>query len=253
MTKFYRDQKVELFYFTNPLCFHCWSHEPHLNRFLQIYDDYLDLHIIMGSAEDFQGSLSGEFKNEKLKEAHSLLPSKAFRVFSAVAPEKSLSFLRLMRSSFFTEQIDLSDENNLKGLIQSLGERGGDIIESCKNGEGERRLQEDLRLGNRFTITKIPSLVMVHDGKIQTAMGELECDALRDQLSLLLGFEPAQCKLRSLKEELKLAGRLYPRELEVLYNLNEDEIFRYVDELLEKESYRWVKYDGGSYLEGTHA
>ena len=253
MTKFYRDQKVELFYFTNPLCFHCWSHEPHLNRFLQIYDDYLDLHIIMGSAENPEENPSGEFDFEKFKEAHSLLPSKAFKVFSTVAPEKSLSFLRLMRASFFAEQIDVSDENNLKCLIQSLGERGGDIIERCKNGEGERRLQEDLRLGKRFTITKLPSVVMVHDGKIQETMGEFETDLLRDQLSLLLGFVPAQGKMRSLKEELKLAGRLYPRELEVLYNLNEDEIFRYVDELLEKESYRWVDYDGGIYLEAVYA
>lgn len=252
MTKFYREQKVELFYFTDPVCFHCWRYEPHLNKFLQTYHDYLDLHIIMGGGEDSDGKLCEVLNTLKFKEPQNLLPSKAFRVFSAVAPDKSLSFLRLIRSAVFTEKMDVSDEKNLKGLIQSLGERGGDIIERCKNGEGERRLQEDLRLGKRFTITEIPSLVMVHDGKIKKTMGEFESDKLKDELCHLLGFLPVESRQRKLKEELKFAGRLYPRELEVLYNLEEEDIYDYVAEILDEESYRWVDYDGGTYLEAIY-
>lgn len=250
MTKFYREQKVELFYFTDPVCFHCWTHEPDLNKFFQIYDNYLDLHIIMGGADDSPAELVDSFA---FKEPRSLLPSKAFRVFSAVAPDKSLSFLRLIRSAVFTEQIDVSDEKNLKCLIHSLGERGGDIIERCKNGEGERRLQEDLRLSKRFTITETPSLVMVHDGKIKKTIGEFQSDHLGDELSHLLGFIPIKSKVRLLREELKIARRLYLRELEVLYDLKEEEIYDYVAGALDKHSYRWVNCDGGTYLEAIHA
>lgn len=240
MTKFYREQKVELFYFTDPLCFHCWIYEPYLNKFLQLYHDYLDLHILMGAKPSEKETVSHQ------------LPSKAFRVFSSVAPQKSLSFLRQIRSALFMGQMDVQQEKNLLSLIQSQGERGGEILSRCKLPEGERRLMEDQRLGKRFSITEIPSLVLVHDGKIEKIVGAFNEEKLEEELIKILGFKPEKSKPRPLLEELKASGRLHLRDLLVLYELEEEEMTHYVAKELKGKTYRWVSCENGCYLELFH-
>lgn len=249
MTKFYRKQKVEMFYFTDPICFDCWNHEPHLIKFLQLYSDYLDLHIIMSGREELDKKSAEICNNFKYSKENKLLPSKVFRVFTAVAPQKSVSFLRLLRWAVFAEKIDISDEKNLIKLIQAMGERGRDIIECSKDEAGEKRLQEDLRLGKQFDIIECPSLVMVHDGKFKKITGKLDENKLVEELSYLLGFIPNKNKLRSLEEELEMMGRLCIKDLCVLYELEGDGIIDFVAKTLDEKKYRWVDYDGGRYLE----
>lgn len=251
MTKFYREQKVELFYFTDPVCFDCWTHESHLIKFLQLYSDYLDLHIIMSGRENLDIKSAEVCNNFKYSKENKLLPSKVFRVFTAVAPQKSVSFLRLIRWAIFAEKIDISDEKNLIKLIQAMGERGREIIECSKDEAGERRLQEDLRLGKQFDIIEIPSLVMVHDGKSIKITERLEENKLKEELSSLLGFVPNKNKLRSLEEELEMMGRLCLRDLCVLYELEKEGIVDFVAKSLDEKQYRWVDYDGGKYLEAV--
>ncbi len=239
MVKFYREQKIELFYFTDPFCYHCWDQEPQLNKLLQIYGDYLDLHIIMaGSYFEYNPA--------------SLLPSRVFKVLSASCPEKSLAFLRLLRSSIFDEKKELSCEEELRLLVSKLGERGGEILERSLTEEGERRLEEDQRLAGRFNISYLPCFVLVHGGKHLMVEKELDQVTLEEKLEELLGFLPSQGDLRGLDEELRESFRLYPRDLETLYGVDPGDMVDFVEERLARESYRWVSYEGGLYLEANH-
>ena len=237
--KFYRNQKVELFYFTDPFCYHCWDQEPELNKILQIYGDYLDLHVLMG----------GSFLDYN---PASLLPSRTFKVFTASSPEKSLAFLRLLRSSIFNENRDLNCEDQLRFLINQLGERGGEILARSLGEEGERRMEEDLRLAKRFEIKELPCFVLVHGGKSQRLSKRLEQVSLEEKLRDLLGFLPARGDLRGLDEELRECFRLYPRDLEVLYGIPLQEQREFVEERLIKGSYQWVDYGEGVYLEACY-
>lgn len=241
MNKFYREQKVELFYFTSPYCYDCWDQEPYLNKFLQLYEDYIDLHIIMAPCP------SGI---EDLKV--SSLPVKAFRVFSATYPGRSLSFLKLLRSAIFDEKADLSCQESLEDLIQGFGERAGEILERSVSDEGQNRIEEDRKLAQRFEIKTLPSFALVQQGRRALVSGRLEEEVLEDKLQEILGFKPEAGKIRELGEELRQSYRLYPRDLKLLYDLEEDQLLDYVEEKLKPEDYRWVDYEGGFYLEVNH-
>lgn len=241
MTKFYREQKVELFYFTNPYCYNCWDQEPYLNKFLQLYGNYIDLHIIMGSCPSGAVDL-----------VENPLPAKVFRVFSATYPERSLAFLKLLRSSIFDEKEDLSCQESLRRLIRGFGERAGEIIERSLSGEGQKRLEDDEKLVQRFGIEDLPSFALVHQGRRALVCGKLEEEGLEDKVQEILGFRPEAGKIRCLEEELRQCHRLYPRDLKLLYNLEEDQILDYVEEELKQDDYFWVDYEGGFYLEVNH-
>lgn len=249
MTKFYREQKVEMFYFTDPLCYHCWDFEPYLNKILQLYDNYVDLHILMGRPPEpiQEGSSSQDDEDHRGEQQ---LAAKVFRVFSFLDPEESPLFLRILRQSAFVEKLDLCDEQTLIQLVDSLGGPGSEVLERAKGDEGTKRLEEDLRLSKRFGVIKIPTMVLVHGGKIIKLEGIPQEEDIRRELIALLGQKPQRSPLRSLEEELRAMKRLYFRDLEILYNLNPEERIDYVEGSLEEGSYQWVQCpDGECYLE----
>ena len=245
MTKFYRDQKVELFYFTDPLCYHCWDFEPYLNKILQLYNNYVDLHILMGripkeaTIEDKLLSVHCDQTLDRLQ-----LPAKVFRVFSFLDPEQSQLFLRVLRQSVFVENLDISKEEILCELIDSLDGPGSEVLERAKGEEGCRRLEEDQRLAKRFGVKMIPTMVLVHSGKRVVIEGVQNEDQIVSELSSLLGHKPQKSSLRSIDEELKAMKRLYLRDLDVLYNLNPEECREYVEGSLEEGTYTWVECSG---------
>ena len=42
-------KKVDLYYFTDPICSHCWAVEPVLRRFEHEYGDHLNVRVIMAA------------------------------------------------------------------------------------------------------------------------------------------------------------------------------------------------------------
>lgn len=241
MTKFYREQKVEIFYFTNPFCYHCWSHEAELNRFFQFYEDFIDLHIIMGN-----------YKLNSIPSESCNLPSRVFRVFSALHPDKSLNFLKLLRSCKFDEGEDICSQDTLTRLISHLAVRPREVIERGLGPEGERRLDEDQRLIKRFAVEKLPSFALVHQGKIEVISGKMEGARMEKRIEEILGFIPEAKEVRCLEEELKKSFRLYPKDLRVLYGVEEEQLLDYVEDNLREEDYRWVNYAEGVYLEARN-
>lgn len=242
MTKFYRDQKVELFYFTDPLCYHCWDFEPYLNKILQLYNNYVDLHILMGRIPQeakIEDKLFTIYRDQTLDRLQ--LPAKVFRVFSFLAPEQSHLFLRFLRQSVFVEHLDISKDEVLCEIIDSLDGPGSEIIERAKGEEGCRRLEEDQRLAKRFGVKKIPTMVLVHGGKRVVLEGVQGEDKIVSELISLLGHKPQKSSLRSIEEELKAMKRLYLRDLDILYNLNPEEHRDYVEGSLEEGTYTWVE------------
>lgn len=248
MTKFYREQKVELFYFTDPLCLHCWDFEPYLNKILQLYVNYVDLHILMGKFPEESLGKDPLFPlKQDLEGRKRQLPAKVFRVFTSYAPKKAQLFLRLLRQAAFVDKEDVYEANLLISLMESLDEPGKEILSMARGEEGAKRLEEDLRLARRFSIQEIPTMVMVHGGKQRKLVGISSEEALRRELVEILGHKPQKSGLRSLEEELKILKRLYPKDLEVLYNLNPEEMRDYVEGTLEEGNHAWVKYNGGGY------
>ena len=39
---------IQMIYVTDPLCCYCWQAEPVLRKFIELYGQYMDTHIIMG-------------------------------------------------------------------------------------------------------------------------------------------------------------------------------------------------------------
>ena len=176
-------KKVNLLYFTDPICSTCWLMQPQLRKLIIEYSDYLEIDYCMGgllpSWENYPGkmirnkddaykyweSLSSDFampinpdvwKKDPLMS--SFPPSIAFKAAQIQDREKAIVFLRRLNEQLFVKGNNIS---NNEIIIDEAYESGLDIARLLRDikEKAKELFEEDLKLASELYVKSMPTFI----------------------------------------------------------------------------------------------
>ncbi len=244
--------KVQIMYFTDPICSACWAIEPEIKRFKRDFGSYVDVNVRMGGLlpgwkgfsdggnginkpSDVAGhwdevgrasgmSIDGDIWLEDPLES-SYPASIAFKAVEIAEPRASGRFLRILREMVFLEKKNIARKENLELAMGRAGADVGEVNLLIENGTAEKAFEADLEEGRRLGVRGFPAFIAFGaDGTGYRASGIYSSDQLRDLFYKALGkaVEP-EGKAVDIKELLSRQELTATREISRLSDLSEEE------------------------------
>lgn len=220
------EKKIQVIYFTDPICSSCWGIEPQLRKLKLEYGQHIEIEYRMGGLlPDWSYNSGGISKPSDV--AHhwdevslhydmpidgdvwledpldsSYPPSIAFKAAQLQSREKAMSFLREMREMVFLKKKNIAKWEH----IAMAAEQVGLDVERLKN-DFERKAKvlfaEDLKLAKAYGVRGFPTMFFVNtSGKKDIVYGSRPYDS----------YEKAILKIQP-----ELAKREYGKDWESLF------------------------------------
>ncbi|MFC4304027.1 DsbA family protein [Cohnella boryungensis] len=271
-------KKATLYYFTDPICSHCWALEPVLNRFIEQYGQYFRTSIVMGgllqSWRGFSDRSNGIQKPSDVAEhwkevgIHSRMPidgslwhnnpiqssypaSRVFKIIQANHGMKSHDYLRKAREAVFAFNKNIGEEQVLIEIVNQIGLDGADIVEQAGTEHAQQLLDMDFDLARRFGATGFPTVVLVNEeNQGLKVVGAQALQAYVTALSKILNENLTPASAPALHDWLRREKRpIFSKEIEVMYDLQKEAVISFVQQALPDNSYRVQEILGEVYLE----
>ncbi|WP_312473395.1 DsbA family protein [Neobacillus sp.] len=271
-------KKITLYYVTDPICSHCWALEPVLRKFEEQYGHYFDLHTVMGgllqSWEGFAdvangiGSPSDVAGHWREVGEHSRMPidgslwhdnpiqssyppSRVFKIIQQKDEQLAMTFLRRAREAVFAFNHNIGDEQVLINLVNQLGLDGEQVVRQSGLSDGHELLDQDFALARSLGVSGFPTIIMVNEeNKGVKIVGARPLESYLKGLEQVLGTtEPLQAQtLPSLKNLLEKEGLLFSKEIEVLYDLEQNQVSSFIQKGLSSADYELSEILGETYI-----
>ncbi len=192
-----KEKRVQIIYFTDPICSTCWAIQPELRKLELEYGNQLEIEYRMGGLlphwhnynrhgitdpkqvavhwEEVEAKsgmpINGEiWKTDPL--ASSYPPSIAFKAAQLQSTDKAIIFLRKIREALFVAQRDIIDKGLLYRMALSSALDAAQIIKDIE-GPATDNFFEDVALCEQLDIQFLPTLIMTnHSGESQRLIGE---------------------------------------------------------------------------------
>lgn len=274
-------KEVTIYYVTDPICSHCWALEPVLRRFEEQYGHYFKLHTIMGGLlESWDGfadksngisapaDVAGHWReigeHSRMPIDGSLWlhnpvqssypPSRVFKIIQKQDEQLAKVFLRRAREAVFAFNRNIGEAEILIDIVNQLGLDGQKIVEESQLPSAQQLLNEDFTLSRSLGARGFPTIIMVNEEnkgvKIVGARPlEYYVNGLKQALSttdeLLPALQP------SLKSLLEKEVRLFSREIEEMYDLNQNEVQSFLQRELSEPDYQAKEILGETYIESN--
>lgn len=270
---------VDLYNATDPLCSFCWAFEPILRKFRYQYASYIEKDtIVMGGMiekwenygrESDHGGIDsidvakqwrdlGDYSRMVIdgriwldEPIHSSYPSsQAFEIVRRDYPEQATYFLRKLREAVMMWNEDISNPNVLKGILESIDLDGGAVLEEAESFTGRMLLKGDIDLSRSLTVTGFPTIVLLNQQNVGVkVVGAQSLDALVSALKQALpeGTEIIPDPLPSLDIAMEATPLMLNREIELLYDLEEEDVEGFVNMIVGKENYQKGELLGQTY------
>lgn len=176
-------KKVNLLYFTDPVCSTCWLMQPQLRKLIIEYSEYLEIDYCMGgllpSWENYTGkminnkedafkyweSLSSDFAmpiNPHVWKSDPLLssfpPSIAFKAAQIQDREKAIVFLRRLNEQLFVKGNNIC---NNEIIIEEAFESGLDVARLLRDLKEKAKIlfEEDIKLAKELYVKSMPTFI----------------------------------------------------------------------------------------------
>lgn len=189
-----KKKKIEILYFTDPICSTCWSIQPHLRKLKLTYGNELSLNYIMGgllpSWKNFnRGGIqqsndviahwdevahvtgmpidSSVWKTDPLES--SFPPSIAFKAAQMQDVDKAIIFLRRMNELVFLEATNISIDTVLKKAAFDSGLDVARLFRDIKN-KAYHQFYDDLALSKELNIDMLPTFIIKSNGIEEIAL-----------------------------------------------------------------------------------
>ena len=277
-------KKVDLYYFTDPICSHCWAVEPVLRRFEHEYGDHLNVRVIMGGLlpkwdgfADRANGISGpqdvahhwrevgEVSRMPIDGSlwlhdpvtSSFPPSRVYAVIKERDEELARVFLRRAREAVFAFDRNISDPAVLTQIVDGLDHpelSGSAVVAEADSEKGHKLLDRDISLARELGVRGFPTiLLMDEDGMGTKVTGVRPLETYVDALAQVLGEGASlrKSELPPLDELLEREGRLFAKEIEMYYGVAPDSVAEYVEEHTKAEGRRAGAVLGETYWETT--
>lgn len=177
------DKRIQIKYFTDPICSTCWAIQPQLRKLELKYGNQLEIDYRMGGllphwhnynrhgisqpdqvAEHWnevethhQMPISGEiWKSNPLPSSYP--PSIAFKAAQLQNPEKAIIFLRKIREALFVAQKNIIDQKLLYRIALSSALDAAKLLRDI-NQKAKTNFLEDLELCEQLQIKTLPTLI----------------------------------------------------------------------------------------------
>lgn len=270
---------IDLYYVTDPICSHCWALEPVLRRFVEQYGHYFNFKTVMGGLLDKWGDGFADVQNgiggpadvaghwREVGE-HSRMPidgslwyddpvqssfppSRVFKVVQKYDEKLAPVFLRKAREAVFAFNRNIGDEQVLTELVNDLGLNGKEIVKEANLSSGQDLLNQDFALAGQLGARGFPTIIMVNEeNKGVKIVGARSLQDYANGLKQVMGEKEIQPKeLPELSALLEKERLLFSKEIEVMYDLQENEVKDFIQGKLPSEKYTQKEILGETYIE----
>lgn len=269
--------KVELYYVTDPICSHCWTHEPVLRRFVEQYGHLINFHSVMGGLlekwDGFGDSANGISKPSDVaghwREVGELSrmpidgtlwydnpiqssfpPSRVYKVIQKLNEGLAIEFLRRVREAVFAFNQNVGENAILVEIVNSIGLNGEEVVRESEQSIGKQLLKEDFALAANLGVRGFPTIIMVNtENKGVKVVGARSLETYIDGLKQVLNIDDIQPKpqptLLNLLQKEKL---LFSKEIEVMYDVEKTKVHAFVEKELSADRYQVREILGEAYF-----
>lgn len=178
------EDKINIIFFTDPICSTCWGIEPHINKFKLEYGHLVDIEYRMGGllpywekyssvtvnnpsdvqkhwdekSVEYEMPIDGDLWSEDPLDS-SYPPSIAFKAAELQDKNRAIQFLRRIREMVFTEKKNIT---KWEFLSKAAVEFGLDLKQFKKdyNGKAKELFNKDLLLAKQNGVKIFPTLIM---------------------------------------------------------------------------------------------
>ncbi|WP_154659144.1 DsbA family protein [Paenibacillus massiliensis] len=259
-------QKITLYYVTDPICSHCWALEPVLNRFLKQYGHYFKLQVVMGGLlpgwSGFADSANGirqpadvaphwrevgehsrmpidgaVWYNDPIQSSYP--PSRVFKVIQKKDTHKALDFLRKAREAVFVHNQNIAKDDVLKQLVGDIGLNGEAVVTEAALDSSQALLDKDFELSARLGVRGFPTLMLVNEeNQGVKVVGARSLDMYVEGLKQVLQQNPVPAAPPVLKDWLSEGHSIYAKELEIMYDLQQEDVAEFVERTVPSVAYQ---------------
>jgi putative protein-disulfide isomerase len=272
-------KKITLYYVTDPICSHCWAVEPVLRRFKEQYGHHFKSQTVMGgllpSWDGFAdrangiGSPSDVAGHWREVGEHSRMPidgtlwldnpvrssfppSRVYKIIQQKDEKLAITYLRRAREAVFAFNRNIADDDVLISIVNKLGLDGEAIVKEAGLESSQMLLEQDFVLAGSLGVRGFPTIIMVNEeNKGVKIVGARPFEYYVNGLEQVLETtEPLQTQsLPILKNLLDKEGLLFSREIEDMYDLEQNKVLSFVEEQLSTDDYRMKEVLGEIYIE----
>jgi putative protein-disulfide isomerase len=264
---------IEIIEFTDPVCTWCWGSEPVLRKLETRFGEQVKISYIMGglvkditsfydSYNDIGGDPDRSNKNivrhwVEASERHGMpVKSEGFKMFSREHPSTypqniaykaaqmqdptlANKFLRRIREASAAEA---RQTNTTEVLLELASEVGLDIarfLDDFSHGSAQRAFEQDLAITAEYGARGFPSFLVKYGEKEMVIRGYQRYEDFKALIGHLAGGEIEERPV-SADEEAIMAfiagyGSVAPIEIQMTYDLTNDELKAIIDSLLNKQ------------------
>ncbi|MBN2696140.1 MAG: DsbA family protein [Bacilli bacterium] len=268
-------KKIDVYYFTDPLCSHCWALDTALTKFKLEYKDYINLHTIMGGmVEDgnHYENLNGPEAKEQASHweqvgkfyripmngkiwmkdpiTSSFPSSIAYLLIKKHNEGLATKFLRMVREGAFVFEKNIAKPETLKNIASDLGIDDAIIKESFSES-GKQVLFENLQPMIDLGVTGFPTVIMVNSNNEGIKIvGARTADTYKRALAKVVGedVEIVPADLPKLSEYLDMVPTVFFHEIEKMYDLKSDDVKSFIKANLSKEDYELGEIANHKYI-----
>ncbi len=260
------EKKIDMYYFTDPLCSHCWALDAVLTRFKWEYKEYINVITVLGAMiedDNHYDDLNGPEAKEQVSHweqvgmfyhipingkiwrndpiTSSFPSSIAYLLIKKQNDELATKFLRMVREGAFVFEKNIAKREVLETMINDLGLDAKTILDKSFSEEGKELLSQNLKPMEELGVTGFPTVVMVNDKHEGIkVVGSRTLEVYKKALIKLLGentnLHPAT--IPTLSEYIEKVPTVFFQEIEKMYDLQKDQVKAFIANNLEKTTYR---------------
>lgn len=278
MNKSDNQKKNTLYYFTDPLCSHCWALDSTLSKFKMEYGKYFDIVTVMGGmVEDgnHYEDLHGEEANEKRKHweevgffyhvpmngniwhtdpiTSSYPASIAFLELQKTDKKKATVFLRMVREGAFLFQENVAKREVLSNYLSKLNILNkNQILDVAFSNEGKKILYENIQPMLDLGVNGFPTVVIVNDkNEGIKVVGSRTYETYKKALRKMTpeDQELVPDNLQKLPDMLDQFPSLFYYEIEKFYNLDKNDVENFIIKEMGNMPFKTSEVDGYPYIQ----
>lgn len=251
------NDKLEIVYFTDPICSTCWTIQPQLRTLKHAYFDNINLKYVMGgllpswnnfnrggitkpedvaehwrdvaleSGMPIDGSL---WLNNPLQSSYP--PSIAFKAAQFQDADKALLFLRRLNELVFMESKNISKASIIKTAAIQSGLDATRLFNDMRH-RAYAAFEDDVKYSESLGIDSLPTfLFKVNDINMEFLYGNQTFETFEKTILKYAPYTPKSPPMKSVIDVFKKYPSITHHELKLLTNTNDVQADKMLDELL---------------------
>lgn len=270
--------KVNILYYTDPMCCACWAMEPVLRKLTEEYGDHFNLVLKMGGLlEDWNCVSDSDFSKPEDLESHwkevgdmygmpisgavwrndplhsSYPPSLAYIAAKKQGEALARVFFRKLRESLFIYDVNISLEENLLEIASLSGLDESRFLSDFRNPRTKESLHSEIAESRALGINTFPTLVFIgDDDRSHSISGVRPYETYVFLLKEIMGYLPEKRRLNySLSELFEKYDLLSLREISCLTDLPMQSVTSELGDLVVRKAIEPVKVHSSFYWKKT--